>query len=225
MTNFSLIITAGGTSSRYGKTNKLLEKIKGKEVILHSIEAFLPLKPYEIIISASESLEPVILELTKNIPNLKVVRGGATRQASVFNALKSLTKPTSGEKSVVAIHDAARPLIKQEHIAACIEKASQKGAAIIAVKAIDTIKKVGKDNKILETPDRNELWCVQTPQIFDYDLILDVHKKLEGQCFSDDSGMVESLSHEVFVVEGDYTNLKITTKQDLFFAEMIVDYI
>ena len=107
----SVVITAGGSSTRYGKVNKLLEKINGKEVILHSIEAFLPLNPLEIVISASEGLEPVIKDLTKNNQLIKVVRGGATRQASVFNALKACSSP-----DIVAIHDAARPLIKKEHI-------------------------------------------------------------------------------------------------------------
>ncbi len=214
----SVVITAGGSSTRYGKVNKLLEKINGKEVILHSIEAFLPLNPLEIVISASEGLEPVIKDLTKDNQLIKVVRGGATRQASVFNALKACSNP-----DIVAIHDAARPLIKKEHIEKCIEKALEKGAAIVAVKAVDTIKKVDENNKIIETPDRNFLWCVQTPQIFDYSMILSVHEKLEGECFSDDSGMAEFLGHSVYVVEGDYSNIKITTKKDLYLAEMLIN--
>ena len=76
--NFSVIVTAGGSSCRYGKTNKLLEKLNGKEVILHSIEAFFPFNPQEIIVSASESLEPVLKNLTKNMKNIKIVRGGST---------------------------------------------------------------------------------------------------------------------------------------------------
>lgn len=213
---FSVIITAGGTSSRYGKMNKLLEKIKGKEVILHSIEAFLPFNPQEIIISASESLEPVIKELTAHMPAVKVVRGGSTRQASVFNALKACASP-----DIVAIHDAARPLIRKEDIEKCIKKAVETKAAIVAVRAVDTIKKTDEDGKITETPDRSSLWCVQTPQIFDYELILNAHKKLEGESFSDDSGMVEALSQAVYVVEGDYSNIKITTKKDLLLAGLL----
>lgn len=215
-----VIITAGGTSSRYGSKNKLLEKINEKEVILHSLEAFLPFHPCEIVISASESLEPVIRALTKNVTDLKIVRGGASRQDSVFNALKSFS--ADERPDIVAIHDAARPLIKKEDIEKCIKKALDTKAAIVAVKAVDTIKKTDENGKIVETPDRNYLWAVQTPQIFDFDLIFDAHKKLAGQNFSDDAGLVEFLGNPVYVVEGSYSNIKITTQKDLFIAKELI---
>ena len=216
----SVIITAGGSSSRYGKTNKLLEKIHDKEVIIHSIEAFLPINPCEIIVSASESLEPVIKELLKkyNLDNIKVVRGGATRQASVFNALKACSEP-----DFVAIHDAARPLVTTKDIKNCLDKAIQKKAAIVAVKAVDTIKKADEDGKIVDTPKRDNLWYVQTPQIFDYKLILDSHKKHEGESFSDDAGLLEADCCIVYVSEGSYSNIKITTKKDIYLAQMLFD--
>lgn len=215
----SVIVTAGGSSTRYGKTNKLLEKIEGKEVILHSIESFLPFNPFEIIVSASEDFEPdlkVLLEKHGLQSLVKVVRGGATRQASVFNALKACDAP-----DFAVIHDAARPLIKQEDIRKCINKALETKAAIVAVKAVDTIKKTDNSGKILETPDRNTLWYVQTPQIFDYNLIMEAHKKLEGENFSDDSGMVEAMGKDVFISEGSYSNIKITTKKDIYLAQML----
>lgn len=216
----SVIITAGGTSSRYGKTNKLLEKISEKEVIIRSIEAFLPLKPYEVIVSTSQSLEPVIKQLLKeyNYDFVKVVLGGNTRQASVYNALKACCSP-----DFVAIHDAARPLIKQEDIENCLHMAMDKLAAIVAVKAVDTIKVVKDNAEIVDTPDRDTLWCVQTPQIFDYNLIFHAHKKLEGKSFSDDSGMVEALGNKVFVSQGSDSNIKITTKKDICIAQMLYD--
>ena len=214
----SVIITAGGSSSRYGKVNKLLEKINGKEVILHSIEAFCCFNPYEIIVSASETLEPIIKDLGRDIKGLKIVRGGLTRQQSVYNALSACENP-----DIVAIHDAARPLVKKSDIEKCIKKAIEKKAAILAVKAVDTIKRVDETGKIIETPDRNFLWAVQTPQIFDYKLIMDVHKNLEGLSFSDDSGMAESLGYDVYVTEGSYSNIKITTKKDLLLAQELLD--
>lgn len=213
----SVIVTAGGTSSRYGKKNKLLEKINGKEVILHSIEAFLPFNPIEIVVSASESLEPIIKELTKHIDSVKVVRGGDTRQASVFNALKACSNP-----DIVAIHDAARPLIRHEDLEKCIKKTMKTKAAIVAVKAVDTIKRVDDNGKIIETPNRNYLWAVQTPQIFDYELIMNAHRELEGRAFSDDAGMVESLNKDVYVVEGSPSNIKITTKKDIYLAQELM---
>lgn len=213
----SVIVTAGGSSTRYGEKNKLLETINGKEVILHSIEAFLPLEPAEIIISASESLEPIIKDLTKNLTNTRVVRGGKTRQESVFNALKNCTSP-----DYVLIHDAARPLVKKDDITKCLQKAITSKAAILSVKATDTIKKVNENNKIIETPDRNYLWCVQTPQIFDYELIYNAHKKLTDMSFSDDAGMLEYLGEDVYVVEGSYSNIKITTKGDIEIAQRLM---
>lgn len=215
--NLAVIITAGGSSSRYGKKDKLLEKLNNKEIILHSIEAFLPLEPTEIIISTTESLEIHIKNLTAHINNLKIVRGGETRQASIFNALKACKTP-----DIVAIHDAARPLIKLNDIQKCIEKAKESKAAILGVKAIDTIKKTDSNNKIIETPDRNNLWTVQTPQIFDFNLIFETHQKLAGKSYSDDSGMVEACGINVFIVEGSYSNIKITTPKDLYLAQMLL---
>lgn len=214
----SVIITAGGSSSRYGSKNKLLELLNEKEVILHSIEAFLPLNPIEIIVSASESLEVELVDLVAHIKNLKIVRGGLTRQASIFNALKVCNNP-----DYVAIHDAARPLVSVEDIEKCLDKAVEYRAAVLAVKAVDTIKKADDFGKVIDTPDRKYLWAVQTPQIFDYKLIYNAHKKLEGLSFSDDSGMVEALGVPVYLVEGSYSNIKITTKRDLFLAQILLN--
>lgn len=216
--SLSVIITAGGSSSRYGNKNKLLELINGKEVILHSIEAFLPLNPVEIIVSASESLETELLGLVSHIKNLKIVRGGLTRQASIFNALK-----VCDNSDYVAIHDAARPLVLSDDVERCLDKAVECSAAVLAVRAIDTIKKADASGKVVDTPDRKYLWTVQTPQIFDYKLILNAHKKLEGLSFSDDSGMVEALGVPVYLVEGSYSNIKITTKKDLFLAQALLN--
>jgi len=214
----SVIITAGGSSSRYGQTNKLLEQIDGKEVIIHSIQAFLPFNPAEIVVSTSEELESDLIQLLKkyNLNFVKLIRGGFTRQQSVYNALK-----TCVFKELVAIHDGARPLIKHDDIFKCITKAVQTKASIVAVKAIDTIKQVDDNGLIISTPNRETLWQVQTPQIFDYSLIMDAHTSLEGLSFSDDSGMLESLGYDVYVSEGSYSNIKITTKKDLYLAQML----
>lgn len=213
------IIPAGGSSSRYKGNNKLLEILNDKPVIMRSIEAIKAIKDIqEIIIPSSEELIPILTELTNSMDNIKIVKGGKCRQESVYNALKEC-----GECDFVVIHDGARPLINPEIIKRCLSVAHFKKAAIVAVKAIDTIKKVDQDNKIIETPDRTYLWNVQTPQIFDYNLIFDAHKKLEGKNFSDDAGMLESLGEDVYVVEGEYTNFKITTKTDLTLAQLYLN--
>lgn len=214
---FAVVVTAGGSSARYGK-NKLLEKIDNKEVILHSIEAFLPFNPTQIVVSASKEFEPVLKELlnNNNLSFVQIVIGGATRQASVYNALKACEEP-----DIVAIHDAARPLIKKEDIEKCLNKAIETKAAIVGVKAVDTIKQADNNNKITATPDRNHLWYVQTPQIFDYKIVMQAHKKFEGQGFSDDAGLVEANGKDVYITEGSYSNIKITTKKDILLAQML----
>ena len=86
---------------------------------------------------------------------------------------------------------------------------------------VDTIKRTDDNGKIIETPNRETLWCVQTPQVFDYNLIMDAHVTLEGLSFSDDAGMLESLGVNVYVSEGSYSNIKITTKKDIYLAQML----
>lgn len=215
--DLSVIITAGGNSSRYGQ-NKLLETINNKEVIIHSIEAFLNLNAKEIIVSVSKEFQDEFKLLLEkyNLLNVKTVLGGATRQASIYNALK-----VCQYKGLVAIHDAARPLVKEQDIKNCIYLAKDKNAAILAVKAVDTIKIVDENGKITQTPDRNTLWSVQTPQIFEYELIYNAHKILVGESFSDDAGMLEHLGYPVYVCEASYSNIKITTKKDIYLAQLL----
>lgn len=219
MDKIALLITAGGSSVRFGR-NKLLEKVCGKPVILHTIKAFADINVSEIVITVSSelkiALEQMILEdelLQKS--NIKLVLGGKTRQASVFNGLMELSRGTD----FVIIHDGARPLIKKAAIEQCIEKAKQTRAAIVAVKAIDTVKVVTADGLIISTPKRETLRYIQTPQVFDYNLILDAHKKLAGENFSDDAGLLEHLKIPVYVTEGEYTNIKVTTRSDIQILE------
>ncbi len=215
--NIKAIIPAGGSSSRYQGKNKLLENLEGKPVILHSIETIHSIKEVEeIIIPASKELMPELKQILKdNYPKIKIVQGGQNRQESVYNGLKACE-----DCSYVIIHDGARPLIKKETIIKCLEKAKQTKAVIVAVKTIDTIKKVDENLKIIETPNRDFLWNVQTPQIFDYNLILDAHNKLKGENYSDDAGLLEHLGVDVYVIEGEYSNFKITTTNDLLQASI-----
>ena len=215
----SLIITAGGTSTRYGKTNKLLEKINGKTVIEYCVEKFLPINEiFEIIISSNSEIIEILKDLFKNNKKIKIIEGGKTRQESVFNALKSVQNP-----DYVLIHDGARPLVKTDDIKKLIEKMKVKNAVILAVKTIDTIKKVDEIGKIITTLDRTNLYNVQTPQGFRFDLIYNAHKNFDGQNFTDDAGMLEAMGNEVYVVDGDYSNFKITTKFDFELAEKLLN--
>ena len=200
----SAIITAGGTSSRFGNTNKLLEKINGKEVIRYTIEAFEKSDVQEIIICANKSIIPEL----KRMFNYKIIEGGATRQESVYNGL------CNTDCDFVLIHDGARPMITPEIINKTISLVQDKKAVTVMTKTIDTIKEV-ENGKIIRTLDRSKLYNTQTPQAFEYNLIKSAHEKLKGQNYTDDAGMVEGLGYEVYVVDGDYKNIKITTQDDI----------
>ncbi|MBQ8459988.1 2-C-methyl-D-erythritol 4-phosphate cytidylyltransferase [bacterium] len=209
---YSLIITAGGTSSRYGNTNKLLEKINGKEVIKYTVDAFLN-EVDEIVISANESIINILTDYFKDFDKIKIIKGGKTRQESVYNGLQI------ANCDYVLIHDGARPILTKEIIKNVKTSVQEKKAVSVMTKTIDTIKEVSPDGKIIKTLDRSKLYNTQTPQAFEFNLIKTVHEKLSGQNFTDDAGMVEALGYDVYIVDGDYRNIKITTKSDIDIAK------
>lgn len=206
------IIPAGGTSSRFGNKNKLLEKINGKEVIKYTVQAFENSNVDEIIICANVSIIEELKSILKDCRKVKIIEGGETRQASVFNGLKA------ADCDYVLIHDAARPMISIDLVNQTIEMVKEKNALTVATKTIDTIKEV-EDGKIVRTIDRAKLYNTQTPQAFKYELIKDAHTKLYGQNFTDDAGMLEELGQTVYILNGSYKNIKITTQNDIDIAK------
>lgn len=216
MNKFSLIITAGGTSSRYGNTNKLLEKINDKTVIEETVAKFIDFDEInEIIISANISIIPTLQEIFNN-PKIKIIEGGNTRQKSVYNALQVV------KNEYVLIHDGARPLIRKDTIAYVLEAVVDKNAVTVMTKTTDTIKEVDIDGRILRTIDRSKLYNTQTPQAFRTDIIKQAHEKLKDGNFTDDCSMLEELGIPVYIVNGSYTNIKITIKSDLDFAKLYI---
>lgn len=211
---YSAIITAGGTSSRFGNTNKLLEKIYDKEIIKYTVDAFINANIDEIIICANESIISLLEDFFTNYQNVKIIIGGNTRQASVYNGLQIVTG------DYVLIHDGARPMITPEIIKNVMNEVAIKKAISVMAKTVDTIKEVDENGKIIRTIDRSKLYNTQTPQAFETSLIKDVHEKLKGQTYTDDAGMVEAMGIEVYMVNGDYKNIKVTTKSDLALAEV-----
>ena len=207
------IITAGGTSSRFGKSNKLLEKINGKEVIKHTVDAFMTSNTDKIIICANLTIIDKLKELFAGYEKLEIIQGGNTRQQSVYNGLKH------AKCDYVLIHDAARPIISPELINICIETVKITGALSVMTKTTDTIKVV-ENGKIVQTIDRSKLYNTQTPQAFEYNLICRAHERFLEQTFTDDSGMVEQLGVDVSIVEGSYKNIKITTQSDIALAKI-----
>lgn len=216
MNKFSLIITAGGTSSRYGNTNKLLEKINDKTVIEETVTKFIDFDEIdEIIISANISIIPTLQEIFNN-PKIKIIEGGNTRQKSVYNALQVI------KNEYVLIHDGARPLIRKDTIAYVLEAVVDKNAVTVMTKTTDTIKEVDTDGRIIRTIDRSKLYNTQTPQAFRTDIIKQAHEKLKDGNFTDDCSMLEELGIPVYIVNGSYTNIKITIKSDLDFAKLYI---
>lgn len=216
MNKFSLIITAGGTSSRYGNTNKLLEKINDKTVIEETVTKFIDFDEIdEIIISANISIIPILQEIFNN-SKIKIIEGGNTRQKSVYNALQVV------KNEYVLIHDGARPLIRKDTIAYVLEAVVDKNAVTVMTKTTDTIKEVDTDGRIIRTIDRSKLYNTQTPQAFRTDIIKQAHEKLKDGNFTDDCSMLEELNIPVYIVNGSYTNIKITIKSDLDFAKLYI---
>ncbi len=216
MDKFSVIITAGGTSSRYGNTNKLLEKIFDKTVIEETVNKFLPFESvYEVIIPANKEF---INEFKSILTDKKItiIEGGNSRQESVYKALQLV------KNEYVLIHDGARPLVTKDIIQDTIDSVIKYDAVSVMTKTTDTIKEVDKNGRIIRTIDRSKLYNTQTPQGFKTSLIKDAHEKLKNGNFTDDCSMLEELNVPVYIVNGSYKNIKITVKNDLDFAKLYI---
>ena len=220
----SAILAAGGFSSRMGGENKLFASVGGMPVLARSVLALAgsPLVD-EIVTAVREEDLLAAADLCKAYgleKPLKIVVGGATRLESVMAALLEC----SDQAQLVAVHDGARPLVTREIIDRTIEKAQEAYAAAPAVPVKDTIK-VAENGIVLETPDRSKLFSVQTPQVFDRSLLSAALQaaKDAGTTVTDDCSAVERLGKEVYLTEGSYENIKITTPEDLALAEAILE--
>jgi len=199
--------------------------LKGKPIIAHTLEAFYSLDIVQgitLVVSPGEEelMREKVLDIYPPKKPIKLVQGGAERQHSVYNGLKELPSDTQ----LVAIHDGARPLITPQVIERSFEVAKRWGAAVAGMPVKDTIKVVDSNGRVKDTPDRSYLWLVQTPQTFRYSLIMEAHKRAIEDNFlaTDDSALVERLGKEVYMIEGGYENLKVTTPEDIAIAEEIL---
>lgn len=220
----SAIVLAGGRGKRmnYHKSKQFIE-IKGKPVLVYTLEKFIYNKSIDevILVLPEDEVDYCKKEVLQKY-SLKVDRiviGGKERQDSVFNALEAMEKA-----DIVLIHDGARPFINEKIIEEGIKYANIYGAAAPGVTPKDTIKIKNEDNISVDTPDRNTLVAVQTPQCFKYDEIYQCHRKIkeENAIVTDDTSVVEKYGHKVYLYEGDYTNIKITTPEDLILAERLI---
>ena len=213
----SAIITAGGAGTRLGGDPKQLRELNGKPCILYSLLAFQNCKSInEIVVVARDEHESVIKKLCEEHKITKlcaIARGGETRQESVYNGFLAISK----KANMVAIHDAARPLILPEQIELLLEQANRYGASTAAKKAVDTIKRADSNGFILETVPRDDLFNVQTPQVFKTDLYRVATALANKDCFTgtDDCSLAEHAKFPVKLCELNGPNFKLTTQEDL----------
>lgn len=220
----SAIILAGGRGKRMGsEISKQYIEIKGKPILYYTLKRFIDCKSInsitlvlpedEIEYCKSEILEKYSLNIDS------IVAGGKERQDSVCNALESIVNT-----NIVLIHDGARPFVSNKIIEQGIEFAKLYGAAAPGVTPKDTIKIKNKEGFSVDTPNRENLVSVQTPQVFKFNTILECHKKIKKDniVVTDDTTVVELYGNKVYLYEGDYTNIKVTTPEDLVLAERLV---
>lgn len=221
----SVIFPAAGAGRRMkADRNKVLLELSGVPILLRTLRRFsaVPAVAELIVVVAKDEIAFVegMLEKAQGLKPWRVVQGGAERQYSIANGMAHL----AADADIVLVHDAARPLVSLAAIEAVIFAAREKGAAIAAVRAKNTIKVVGEDGRVEATLARASLWEVQTPQGFRREILQRAYEKAaqDGFLGTDDASLVEQIGEEVFVVESDYGNLKITTPEDLWMAEALL---
>lgn len=219
MSNVAIILGAGNGTRMKSEKSKLLLEIGSKTVIERSVEAFLSVSDIDEIIVVARAQDIDIYSELLTDERISFVIGGATRQQSVKNAVE-----TVDDAHLIVIHDGARPLIKCEDIEKTIRAAEEFSAAAVGVFVKDTIKIVDKQGFVESTPERSTLFAVQTPQIFDFDLYKNAMQKADeqGLDFTDDCQLVELCGGKVKMVEGSYSNIKITTPDDISLAENLL---
>lgn len=228
MNKIAAVIVAGGSGKRMGTSvKKQYIKLDQKEILAHTIEAFETFEEVDeiVVVVGKDDINNVNNEIILKYGYTKVkkiVSGGTERQDSVYNGLLAV----SDDVEYVMIHDGARPFVTKNVLERAVAKTIETKATIVAVPVKDTIKQINNLTGAVEaTPKREILWAVQTPQSFNKQLLLDAYayakeKKLQ---VTDDSMIIEAYGHNVYVVEGDYTNIKITTSDDLMLGKSIIE--
>ena len=221
-TGFYLLLPGGGSSSRFGMENKLLQDLNGLPVFLHAIRSLAPMFD-QVIMAVPETLIPVFeLERKKYLPDVPVtfISGGATRMESVLKLTEEAAKLNA---EYVAIHDAARPLIQPDAVLRCADVCRKTGAALLCHRITDTLKRSAAGT-IAETVPRDEMFGAETPQMFRLSLFLPAIRKsfLSGINCTDDAQVMELSGYPVSIVENVTPNLKITLNSDLQLCRMIL---
>jgi 2-C-methyl-D-erythritol 4-phosphate cytidylyltransferase len=220
------VIVAAGRGTRMGAgINKQFLEMRNKPVLYYTLMAFerCVLVDEIILVTAKSEMEYCKKDIVEKYSIKKVSKiaeGGQERQHSVYNGLKALT-----ECDIVLIHDGARPFVDSKIIDDGIKYSKLYHACTCGVHPKDTIKVKDNNGFSISTLDRNSLFSVQTPQCFKYDLIISCHEQglIDGIKVTDDTSVVEYYGHKVFLYEGNYNNIKITTPEDLIIGEKLID--
>lgn len=216
----AVIIPAAGSGKRMGAAiNKQFIEINNKPILAYTLDRFEKNSYIDqiIIVCKVEEIDYVEKYLVKHLGYKKIVaivEGGVERQDSVYQGLLAVNECVD----IVLVHDGARPMIEDEDISRLVESVIHNGACILGVKVKDTIKLVDEENSVIETPKRETLYAVQTPQGFSREILLKAYTKgmKVGELVTDDAMMVEKYTkHVVKLVEGSYNNIKITTPEDV----------
>lgn len=219
------IIAAAGQGKRMGQgMNKVFIPLDKHPLLSYTIDVFEKCEAINevIIVVGEEDIEQMrMLIAAYGYQKVRqIVIGGAERQCSIANALKKLTPETRW----IAVHDGARPFLRGDLLTRAVEAVKQWGAVGVAVPVKDTIKVVDGEGFVDCTPDRTRLWAMQTPQVFSRNILEEAYRcgEEKGVMATDDAALVEALGVKVKLVLGDYTNIKITTPEDMLFAEAIL---
>jgi len=213
------VIVAAGSSQRMGGIDKALALLAGKPVLARVLDVFqgCELIDHIVVVVSKKSLERCQQLVAKQgWPKVTdICPGGKRRQDSVAAGLSRVR-----DCHWVVIHDGARPLVTEDLICRGLAEAEETGAAVAAVPVKDTIKVAGDDRLVQHTPPRNNLWAVQTPQVFRFDIITEAYRQVKAEV-TDDASLVEQLGYKVKLYLGSYDNIKVTTPDDLALAEVL----
>ncbi len=214
-----VVIVAAGSSRRMGGEDKMFVRLGGKPVLAWAVDTFqgCNLVDQIVVVVSKQSLERCrqLVAEREWSKVTEVCPGGRRRQDSVAAGLSRLSRCRW-----VVIHDGARPLATVDLIERGLEAARETGAAVAAMPVTDTIKVAGDDRLVQQTISRRNLWAVQTPQVFRFDIITGAYRQAKGEV-TDDASLVEQSGHKVKLYQGSYDNIKITTPDDLTLAEVL----
>ncbi len=215
------VIVAAGQSTRMAGRDKIFAPLLGKPLLAHTLDAFHAALQIEVIVlvlgQANLDRGETLVREYRFTKVVAICPGGAQRQDSVWNGLQR-----APALPFAVIHDGARPCVTPELIDRGVEEAVRYGSAVAAVPVTDTIKVADASGIVLSTPDRATLWAVQTPQVFPREALMDAYRRLKDATVTDDASVMERAGHRVHLYIGDYTNIKVTTPEDMAVAEVLL---